>query len=193
MDAPVANGFVHQFGGHRAINAATDGTYNPTSLATDFANASDFLPNKFLLRRHRVSAHISIHQAIHIYVCTYHSPIVLAATNIVHEPGDDLLSPRGVRHLWVELNAVERFRIMRDGGIGRGCRMANDVEIWRWRGELIAVGHPHLRQRSAAGSRTRSSAADMGIRKERSSVVPPYRRPILRTRHRQMTDHSQTC
>jgi hypothetical protein len=49
-DAPVANGFVHQFRSDRAINTAADGTYNPTRFAADFADAGDFLPHKLLLR-----------------------------------------------------------------------------------------------------------------------------------------------
>ena len=79
-------------------------------------------------------------------MCTqaYHGPVILAATNVVYEPGDDLLSPSGVCHLWMELNAVERFRIMGNGSIGRGFRMTDDVEIWRGRRDLIAMRHPHL-------------------------------------------------
>lgn len=50
-DAPVANGFVHQFRSDRAIDPAADGAYNPTSFAADFADTSNFLPYKFLLRR----------------------------------------------------------------------------------------------------------------------------------------------
>jgi hypothetical protein len=50
-DAPVANGFVHQFRSDSAIDAAADGAYNPTSFAADFANTSNFLPYEFLLRR----------------------------------------------------------------------------------------------------------------------------------------------
>jgi hypothetical protein len=50
-DAPVANGFVHQFRSDSAIDAAADGAYNPTSFAADFADTSNFLPYEFLLRR----------------------------------------------------------------------------------------------------------------------------------------------
>jgi hypothetical protein len=49
-DAPVADGFVHQFRSYSAIDAAADGAYNPTCFAADFADSSNFLPYKFLLR-----------------------------------------------------------------------------------------------------------------------------------------------
>jgi len=74
----------------------------------------------------------------------YHGPVALAATYIVYKTRDDLLPPWGVRHLGVKLNAVERLRVVRDGGVWRGFRMANDVEIWRGAGKLIAMRHPHL-------------------------------------------------
>jgi hypothetical protein len=45
---------VHEFGSDRAIDTAADGTYNPTSFATDFTDASNFFPYKLLLQQHRV-------------------------------------------------------------------------------------------------------------------------------------------
>ena len=59
-DAPVANRLVHQFRSDRAIDTATDGTYNSTILSADLADASDFLPYKLLLQRRNgviVSSH----------------------------------------------------------------------------------------------------------------------------------------
>jgi hypothetical protein len=44
----------------------------------------------------------------------------------------------------MELNTVEWFRVMGNGSIGRGFRMTDDVEIRRWRRDLIAMRHPHL-------------------------------------------------
>ena len=49
-DAPVANGFVHQFRSDSAIDPAADGAYNSTSFTTDFADTSNFLPYELLLR-----------------------------------------------------------------------------------------------------------------------------------------------
>jgi len=45
---------VHEFSGDRAIDTTADGTYNPTGFATDFTDASNFLPYKLLLRQRRV-------------------------------------------------------------------------------------------------------------------------------------------
>jgi len=50
-DAPVTNGFMHQFGCDSAINAAADGTYDPTGFATNFADTGDFFPYKLFLPR----------------------------------------------------------------------------------------------------------------------------------------------
>jgi hypothetical protein len=66
----------------------------------------------------------------------------------VYEPSDDLLSARGMRHLRVKLNTVDRFRVMRNGSIGRRLGMADNMKIWRRRRELIAVRHPHLHNRN---------------------------------------------
>ena len=52
-DAPIANGFVHQFRSDRAIDTAADGTNNPTSFTAYFADASNLLPYKLFLRRQR--------------------------------------------------------------------------------------------------------------------------------------------
>jgi hypothetical protein len=75
---------------------------------------------------------------------THHSPVVPAATDIAYEPGDDLLPARGMGHLRMKLNTVDRFRVVRNGSIGCGFGMANNMKIWRGRRELIAMGHPHL-------------------------------------------------
>jgi hypothetical protein len=65
-DAPIANGFVHQFRSDRAIDTAADGANNPTSFAAYFADASNLLPYKLLLRRQTAStlAHIPIWDCI---------------------------------------------------------------------------------------------------------------------------------
>ena len=70
------------------------------------------------------------------------------------ESGDDLLSPWGVRHLWVELYAIEWFCVMDNGSIGRGCRMANYMEIWRGRRDLVSMGHPYLQNPTPISRRT---------------------------------------
>ncbi len=142
-DAPVANGFVHQFRSDGAIDAAADGTYNPTSIAAYFADTSNFFPYKLLLTTTMtVSAHIP--NTGPAYRCTHHSPVILAAADIVYEPGDDLLTARRVRHLRMKLNTVNRLRVMRNGSIRCGLRMADDMKIWRRSRELIAMRHPHL-------------------------------------------------
>ena len=142
-DAPVANGFVHQFRSDGAIDAAADGTYNPTSIAAYFADTSNFFPYKLLLTTTMtVSAHIP--NTGPPYRCTHHSPVILAAADIVYEPGDDLLTARRVRHLRMKLNTVNRLRVMRNGSIRCGLRMADDMKIWRRSRELIAMRHPHL-------------------------------------------------
>ena len=48
-DAPVSDGFMHQFRSDCAVNAPTNGADNPTSFTADLAYANDFLPYKLLL------------------------------------------------------------------------------------------------------------------------------------------------
>ena len=186
---PVANGFVHEFGSDRAINTATDGTNNPTVFPTDFTDASNFLPYKLLLRRCRVKFQTQMSTCRYIY--PYHCPVAFAATDIADESGDDLLSPWGVRHLWVKLYAVEWFRVMGNGGIGRGCRVANDMEIWRGRRDLVSMRHPYLQNPTPISRRTTDEQHRETSQKK--FVAPPSRRPFLRTRHRRTIDRSQTC
>ena len=80
----------------------------------------------------------------------HHSPVGFAAADIAYEAGDDFLPARGVRHFGVKLNTIKRFRVMRYGSIGGGLRMTDDMKVWRWRGELIPVRHPHLKKPSSA-------------------------------------------
>jgi hypothetical protein len=65
--APLADGFVHQFSGNGAIDAATNGTYDPTRFAANFTDASDFLAYKFLLQVASCKLASRIHQRVHIY------------------------------------------------------------------------------------------------------------------------------
>ena len=188
-DAPVADGFVHQLGSDRAIDAAADSTYDSTGFAADLTDASDFLPNELLLRQRRLSSHLDHTQRRY----SYHSPVAFAATDIAYEPGDDLLSPWGVCHLWMELNAVEWFRIMSNRSVGRGFCMADDMEIWRGRRDLITVGHPHLQNPAQSAVGGRGPRTSSHRKKHKNVIAPPFRLLGLRTRHRRTSDRSQTC
>ena len=48
-DVPVADRFVHQLSGDRAIDATANGTDDATSFTADFANASNLLSYKLFL------------------------------------------------------------------------------------------------------------------------------------------------
>ena len=104
------------------------------------------------------------------YRCsTHHGPVALAATDAVYEPSDDLLSARGMRHLGMKLNTVDRFRVMRNGSIGRRFGMADNMKIWRRRSELIAVRHPHLHNQLL----TAAAAAGDCANTPRTSISSP--------------------
>lgn len=80
-------------------------------------------------------------------------------------------------HLGVELNTVDRFRVVSDGCEGCVAGLANGMEVW-WRlGQLVAVGHPNLHlipetfeQRIRRRIRA-SYFADLDVRKTVLAVV----------------------
>ncbi len=134
---PAADRFVHQFSGDRAVDATANGADNATSFSADLTYASNLLSYKLFL-----------------YVCcggeveirarnwtfgTYHGPVTVASADVEHESGDDLLPPRRVRHLGVELDAVEGLRVVRDRSKRRRFRVADDMEFRRRRRELVAM------------------------------------------------------
>ena len=80
----------------------------------------------------------------HCSRCAYHSPVLFATTDAQHEFTDDFSSPLRMGDLGVELNAVERLRVMCDCGKGCSIRAANDVEIGGKLRQLISMRHPDL-------------------------------------------------
>ena len=46
--------------------------------------------------------------------------------------------------LWVELNTINWFRIVCNGGKWSSIRSPDDVEVWRQALQLVSVGHPDL-------------------------------------------------
>jgi len=50
-------------------------------------------------------------------VAAYHSPMISTFTDVRNEPADDLFTTRGMRDLWMKLNSIERFVVVRDGSI----------------------------------------------------------------------------
>src|SRR5262249_53953214 len=59
------------------------------------------------------------------------------------EPGEDLLSVRRVRHLWVELHTGQAPRTVLERGHRSTRRPGRDGEPRRGRGHAVAVAHPH--------------------------------------------------
>jgi hypothetical protein len=51
------------------------------------------------------------------------------STDIRNESADDLLTTWRMRDLWMELNSIKWFGIVRDGSVWSRLRMANDVEL----------------------------------------------------------------
>ena len=74
----------------------------------------------------------------------HHGPVWFAAADAEHESADHFLPAGRVRDFGVELDAIEWFGVVGNGGEGRVRRAADDVEIGGERGELVAVGHPYL-------------------------------------------------
>jgi len=64
---------------------------------------------------------------------------------------------------------------MGNGGIGRGCRMADDMEIWRGRRDLVSMRHPYLQNPTPISGRTTGRAAFTRKQKNvrRTSISSP--------------------
>jgi hypothetical protein len=78
-----------------------------------------------------------------------------------------------MRHLGMKLNTVDRLRVMRNGSIGRGVGMADNMKIWRRRRELIAVRHPHLRNHDRNPTAESAAAGLCYTPRIRTSISSP--------------------
>jgi len=75
---------------------------------------------------------------------THHSPISLALADTENEVGKDLLSLGGVGNLGVELDSVNGFRLVGDGGERSGRSGSDGEETFGKSGSLVSVRHPDL-------------------------------------------------
>ena len=116
----VADGLVHQGGGHRRVDAAGQGA------------------------QHRRVAHLGPHRR---HLCLDDrgvGPRRRAVADVVEEALQEVPAPLGVDHLGVELHAVDAAVGVVEGGhrgVGAGGRGHEPVGH---RGDGVAVAHPHL-------------------------------------------------
>ena len=75
----------------------------------------------------------------------HHCPICMTLNDVKHEPGNDLPSSGRVGHFWMKLDSVNWFRLMSD--CSEWCRicLSDDIEVWRYLGQLVSMGHPDLK------------------------------------------------
>ena len=152
-----------------------------------WALAQAHVPCVCLQRQERVGCDVSLPVG-----CTYHGPVIFAAADIEHESGDDFFPPRRLRHLGVELDAVQGLRVMRDRS--ERCRFCvrDDVEPRRRRRELVPMRHPHLcaelsgwcRRRRATQGPSRTSISSPSPSNNVSTVgeEPPVANLLICTR-----------
>lgn len=77
----------------------------------------------------------------------------------------------------MELNTVDRLRVVSDGSEGRVAGLTDGMEVW-WRlGQLVAVGHPNLHlipetfEQRIRGRIRASYFADLDVRETVFTVV----------------------
>lgn len=108
--------------------------------------------------------------------CSHHAPSSSDTTDVVDEASDDLLALRTVRHLGVELHAVDGLGLVGDGGVWGSRGRSDGEEVGRERRELVAVAHPDLQStvllhrdalEELVGRRARLLDRDLGV-----SVLP---------------------
>lgn len=75
---------------------------------------------------------------------THHSPIGLALADTENELSKDLLPLGGVGDLSVELDSVNGFRLVGDGGERSGRSRSDGEETFGKSGSLVSVRHPDL-------------------------------------------------
>ena len=122
--SPVTDSLVHQLRSDATVDTTTNGADNTSLGSADGPDTLNLLADELL-----------------------HGPVGRALANIKDELANDFLAAGRVGNLRVELDAVDGFAVVGEGGIGRGVGVANDMEVWRRLGELVAVGHPHLQER----------------------------------------------
>lgn len=115
---------MHQFCGDSAVHAPADSANDTTLWSTDFTDPSDFFPNEIFL--HRWLAKLK-----EVPIMAYHSPVAPTPTYIQDESTDDLFTTRRMRDFRMELNSIEGFIIVRDGGIWSRMRVSNNMKFGR--------------------------------------------------------------
>ena len=116
----LSDGLCQHRSQHRGIHAAGQGAQH---LAV--ANA---LPQ---------SLDIVLHEGVHL-------PVTGAATDVIHEVAEHLLTLSGVEHLRVELNSVEASSLISHTGNGASRSRAHQFESRRHFSDFVAVAHPNL-------------------------------------------------
>lgn len=124
---PLADSLMHQF--------SSDGTVYPTAYSADdaalrsadFANADNFFPNEFLLKKCKVNLRTIGVRAIK----SNHSPALAASTNISNELPNDGLSVRRVCDFGMKLYSIDGFRIVCYGSVWSRLRVPDGMEVRR--------------------------------------------------------------
>jgi hypothetical protein len=113
---------VHEFCSDGAIHTPADSPDNSSSGSTKFADSSDFFSDKFFLPLRSAMDLTGGNK-------TDHGPVSSTFADVQDESPDHLFSSGRVSDFWVELDSVERFRVMCDSSIWCGAGLSNDVEI----------------------------------------------------------------
>lgn len=82
---------------------------------------------------------------------TCHCPVCFASTDTEDEARDDCFAPWAMSHLGMELDTIDRLRVVSYRRKRCSLRLANDMEIFRKILELISMGHPNLVGETACG------------------------------------------
>ncbi|KAI3482194.1 hypothetical protein L1887_55164 [Cichorium endivia] len=116
----VADGLVHELGGDGRVDTSRNGAEHLALGADDLADALDLLVDERL-----------------------HGPVAAAVAD-VDKVVKQLDAAHAVRHLGVELDAVDGLGLVGHGGEGCGGRLADDDKVLGRLAELVAVRHPDL-------------------------------------------------
>ena len=119
---PVADGALHQRGGHRRVH--------PAGQPADRAAVAD-------LRAHLLDERVGD---------VGRRPCGADAGELVQEPAEHLLAVRGVHHLGVVLHAGQPARAVLERRDRRAGAGGHHLEPVRGRGDGVAVAHPHRLQ-----------------------------------------------
>ena len=138
---------MHKLRCDRTIDATANGSNDATLGSTYFTNACDLLSDELFL-----SQNVSVSTYRNEHYDAHHCPVLSAPTNTDHKVPNHFLPAFRVRDLRVELNAIERLGVMRDGSIWCSCGASDDVERLRHLRELVPMRHPNLRRAHGLGS-----------------------------------------